>query len=452
MRRRILAAICGTVALSLLLAGSGTYLLLRRQANRNTESGLRSEAEGLVGLIGLAAADHPAVIRDANVVRGLRVDGISLIAIGPRGAMRGQLPDGVLPADLDTQALLQGQTQSGRHPGLVWAAASVTGARGAVVAILTRAPERPRGLIAWFLLAGGIALAVSAAVAAWLSDSLTRPLRAAERATVRIASGDLSAPLPEPPARAAHEVAQLTRSINAMAGSLAQSRGLERQFLLSVSHDLRTPLTSIRGYADAITEGVGADPTDAARVISAEARRLDRLVRDLLDLARLDAHAFSFEVRPVDVAEVLLDTTEGFRPTAEGAGITLQVRDPGAPMMADIDPDRLAQAVANLVENGLKYAATTLWVDVQAQPGIGVAIHVVDDGPGITAEDVAHVFDRLYTVDRRPSRSVGGTGLGLAIVRELVAGMGGRVSVASPALADGRGARFTVDLPPPRPA
>src|SRR3954471_4336085 len=279
MRRRILAAILGTVALSLVLAGAGSYLLLVRQADRSTESALRSDAEGIVGLIALARQDTPGVIREQRVVRGLRLKGISLVAIGPLGRLRGQMPEGVGPTYLDVQSLLAGQTLSGRHGDLVWAAAPAVSNRGAAVAVLTRSPEKPRSPIGWFLVAGGVALGVGAAAAAWLSDSLTRPLRQAEAATVRIAGGDLSTPLPEAPANAGHEIASLTRSLNAMADALARSRGLERQFLLSISHDLRTPLTSIKGYADAIAEGVGPDPVAAAKVIGGEARRLDRLVQ-----------------------------------------------------------------------------------------------------------------------------------------------------------------------------
>src|SRR3954468_17329369 len=113
MRRRILIAICGTVALSLLLAGSGAYLLLQRQANRSTESGLRSESEGIVGLIGLTAARRPGVIRQASIVKGLRLDGISLLLVGPLGRVSGEVPAGVELADLDTAALLRGETLSG---------------------------------------------------------------------------------------------------------------------------------------------------------------------------------------------------------------------------------------------------------------------------------------------------------------------------------------------------
>lgn len=456
MRRRILAAILATVALALVLSGTGTYLLLRREANRSTEAGLRAQAEGIIDLVPLARVRGTGVIRTQRVVKGLKLQGISIVTVGPGGTLRGQLPDGIEAADLDPSALLGGETVSGRRDGLVFAAASTAGSSvpGAsttrsgtvVVAVLTRTPQRPRAPIGWFLIAGGIALAMGAGAAAWLSDGLTRPLRRAEEATVRIAAGDLGAHLPEPPPSADDEVSTLTRSINAMAVALAHSRGLERQFLLSISHDLRTPLTSIRGYADAISEGIGPPPAEAARVIGVEAKRLDRLVRDLLDLARLDAREFTFALRPVPVAEVVVDTVEALRATAEAAGLTLQVREPTIDSTALVDPDRLAQVVANLAENACKHAAAAVWVDVRIESS-GVAIDVIDDGPGIALAELDRVFERLYVTDRRPVRQVGGTGLGLAIVHELVAGMGGRVGVSSPALADGRGARFTVTLP-----
>ncbi len=113
-----------------------------------------------------------------------------------------------------------------------------------------------------------------------------------------------------------------------MAEGLERSRRLERQFLLSVSHDLRTPLTSIRGFAEALAEGKAPDPAHAAGIISAEARRLERLVGDLLELAKLDARRFSLDVRATDVAEVVADTAEGFRPAADAAGVALDRREP----------------------------------------------------------------------------------------------------------------------------
>ncbi|MGI8756932.1 MAG: sensor histidine kinase, partial [Acidimicrobiales bacterium] len=404
MRRRILAAMLATVALSLVLAGTGTYLLLRRQATQTTESGLRREAEGIVGLIALAPNTRVGAIRQTRVVEGLRLQDISLLSVGAGGVIRGDLPNGFTAADIDTQALLGGQTLSGRKGPVLWAAASIVRPRGAIVAVLTREPEAPRVPVGWFLLAGGIALAVGTAVAAGLSESLTRPLRQAQDATVRIAAGDLSEPLPEPSPTADDEVAGLTRAINAMAGSLAHARGLERRFLLSVSHDLRTPLTSSRGYAEAIAGGTALDPVAAARIVGTESQRLDRLVRDLLDLARLDAHEFSFDLRTVDIAEVVADTALGFRPAADSAGVGLHVTGPvGGVAWALVDPDPLAQAVANLVENALKYATANVWVDLRSRvpepspgtpPTVGSfggtddadtrwLVGVADDGPGI---------------------------------------------------------------------
>jgi two-component system sensor histidine kinase BaeS len=195
---------------------------------------------------------------------------------------------------------------------------------------------------------------------------------------------------------------------------------MERQFLLSVSHDLRTPLTSIRGYAEALADGQATDPSQAAWVILNEARRLERLVQDLLELARLDTRRFSLDLRAIDAADVVTETVEGFGPAAEKAGVALNVHAEPAPCTADAD--RLAQVVANLLENALKYAATRIDVTV----GPGVEISVDDDGPGITTEDQPHVFEPFYRSTRTPTREVG-TGLGLAIVRELVEAMGGSV-------------------------
>ncbi len=178
-----------------------------------------------------------------------------------------------------------------------------------------------------------------------------------EVAANQIAEGDLSARVDTTGLRD-DELAGLTRSFNAMADELETARGHERAFLLSVSHDLRTPLTSIRGYAEALGDGTvaGADERiRAAHVIETEARRLERLVADLLDLARLDTHEFSLTPRPIDARDVVATTVAGFQPAARDYGVTLAVTA-GAAIPADADPERLAQVVANLVENALKYA------------------------------------------------------------------------------------------------
>lgn len=234
-------------------------------------------------------------------------------------------------------------------------------------------------------------------------------------------------------------------SINAMAASLEHARRTERDFLLSVSHDLRTPLTSISGWAEALTDGTAPDPSAAGRTILAEAGRLDRLVRDLLDLARLTANAFTLRVETVDLRHVATATAEGLRPDIEDAGLTISVDVPPEPILVVGDADRLAQVTANLIDNAGRHAATSVRVSV-AHDGTHVALAVDDDGPGIPTADRPTVFERLHTSVRPTARPGSGTGLGLAIVRELARAMGGDVVVTD---ADTGGARFVVRLPGP---
>jgi signal transduction histidine kinase len=240
---------------------------------------------------------------------------------------------------------------------------------------------------------------------------------------------------------------ELAEAINTMGDSLSRSQNLERQFLLSVSHELRTPLTSIIGYADAIADGTTEDTAAATAVIGSEARRLGRLLQDLLDLARLDAQKFSLDVQRVDCAEVVSLTAAGFRPEAENLGLELITAVPtDAGLWVDADPDRLGQIVANLTENAFKYAATRVVVGTGVV-GTSIAVWVLDDGPGIAAEDVPHVFERHFTSDRVTARRVG-SGLGLAIVAELAAAMKAVVTTESPVI-EGRGTRMTIWLRPP---
>jgi two-component system sensor histidine kinase BaeS len=222
---------------------------------------------------------------------------------------------------------------------------------------------------------------------------------------------------------------------------------------LSVSHDLRTPLTSIRGFAEAIHDGAIEDSAHAADVILAESRRLERLVGDLLDLTKLEAHQMSISLRPTDAAEVVSTTAEGFRPTAAKSGLALVLQVPGqdglpvsAPALPVVaDPDRLAQLLANLLENAMTFARTTVTVVLSGVPAPGgCVITVDDDGPGIAQGDLEKVFERFYRADRGPNRRMG-SGLGLAIVAELAAAMGADVRAESPVSEDG-GSRFVVTL------
>ena len=228
-----------------------------------------------------------------------------------------------------------------------------------------------------------------------------------------------------------------------MAEVLERSKGVERQFLLSVSHDLRTPLTSIRGYAEAIADGALPDPAEGGHIILSEARRLERLVGDLLDLAKLESRSFALTLGPVDLVDVAAGTVDGFRPETGEAGVTMELVTGDEPTVVNGDADRLAQIAANLLQNALKFARSEIRVSVESADG-WARLAVSDDGPGIAPEDLPHVFERLYVSRHQPQRKEVGSGLGLAIVRELVTAMGGTVQASA---AETGGACLSVLLP-----
>src|SRR4029453_1650324 len=174
----------------------------------------------------------------------------------------------------------------------------------------------------------------------------------------RIARGDLSARVPVAhPGAGADELDRLAGAINAMAASLQRARQAEQDFLLSVSHDLRTPLTSIGGWAEALGDGAPPEPAAGGGTIRTAATRLDRLVNDLLDLARLRARAFALTRTPVDLRDAATSGAEALRPELEGTGLAVTVDVPPAPVLVDGDADRLAQVAANLLDNARRHAA-----------------------------------------------------------------------------------------------
>jgi len=401
------------------------------------------------------------------VAATIRISGGSVVVVEPDGALTeglggllgrvcaGTAADAELPrdlhaADLDPARLLTGRPQSGVQGATAFLAQPLdaVGRRTPVLVLTQHVETRPLGQAGgYFLVTGAFALVVAAVVSALLARRLTRPIAAMQETAGRIAAGDLAARvaldgLPD------DELASLARSIDAMADELDTAQSHERAFLLSISHDLRTPLTSIKGYAEAMADGViesTPDRTRAAGVILTEARRLERLVADLLDLARLDAHEFSLDVRRVDARAVVDTTVAGFAPAAREWGVQLEHAS-GPPVVLDADPQRLAQIVANLVENALKYAESEVRVSLGSRDG-QVELHVDDDGPGIPAEERARVFERLYTARGTPGRKVG-TGIGLAVVHELSAAMGGNAA-CEPLPGSASGTRFVVRLPSP---
>ena len=463
MRRRLLLTICGTILVTLVLAGAGTLLLARIGATAATRQDLEKQSTALVAvfdelnLLGLrpnaGGTQSASVLRAQvrarlqNLTRNLDLEDVGFLYGTSFTNLEGETPNGIELSEGDLAELAAGRQVSGTRDGVVYAASAGNGRLGTFVIVLARKPASSASPAArWFLLAATGTLLAGALIAARLSRTLTHPLDAARDATSRIANGDLAARVPDPHPNATDELSQLSRSINTMAANLERSRGVERQFLMSVSHDLRTPMASIQGYAEALTDQA-IDPARAGEVILGESRRLDRLVTDLLLLARLDARAFTFDIRPLDVVPIVHAMATSFGPRADERGVTLQVHAPTMPVSSLADGDRLAQVLANLVENAMKFARTRVDITVRDENG-WVIVAVADDGIGIAAEDLPHVFERLYVAKHRPAPKESGSGLGLAIVRELVETMGGHVHARSPVAGEAGGTEMLVALRP----
>jgi two-component system sensor histidine kinase BaeS len=292
-------------------------------------------------------------------------------------------------------------------------------------------PQR-RGLA----IGAGTAVLLAAAASFLLARAISRPVRRVAAASRSLATEGTAPPVPVEGPR---ELASLAESFNEMAAQLARAREAERLFLLSVSHELKTPLTAIRGYAEGLDEDA-VPVAEAGATIALEAARLERLVGDLLDLARMNRSEFSVRREPVDLAVAAREAVRRHEWQAQAFGVALEAAtEEPAPALADAG--RTLQVVSNLVENALRLTPPGGTVRVVAEPGL---IAVEDTGPGLEAEELPRAFERFYLYSRYGRERPVGTGLGLAIVKQLVEGMGGTVEASSE---PGRSTRFEVRLP-----
>jgi len=296
----------------------------------------------------------------------------------------------------------------------------------------------PLGRLLWIAVFGLALIAVLGLLGAWiLSRSVVRPVRRLAEASHRIADAGGAAE-PVKPA-GPRELRELADSFNDMNAKLTKAQETEQAFLLSVSHELKTPLTSIRGYAEGIGDGT-VKPDAGAAVIGAESGRLERLVGDLLDSGRMRKSAFSVRRETIDLAALAQDVAGRYEGTAREAGLTLLLNtEAGGSAVAD--NDRLIQVISNLVENAIRCTPAPGTVTIEIAPGM---VTISDTGRGLTSDDLPRAFERFYLYSRYGTDRPVGTGLGLAIVKELTEAMGGVVSVSS---AVGVGTAFTVALP-----
>jgi signal transduction histidine kinase len=291
------------------------------------------------------------------------------------------------------------------------------------------------------LQAGVIGLVFAFILAALISRQIAKPLSAVAHAAGEVAQGKYDAKLPE---TGASEMRAVAEAFNTMTREVQSTHQAQRDFLANVSHDLKTPLTSIQGYSQAIIDGAVRDPATAAEVIYSEADRLARMVSELTDLASLQSGRVALRLDRVDIAQLTKALTERIDVVARKKNVTLNVRAPES-IIVTADGDRMAQVITNLLSNAVKFTPEGGHIDVVMRGldnGVEVAVH--DSGIGIPQNELARVFERFYQVDkaRGPKR---GTGLGLAIAKEIVSAHGGRIRAES--VGDGHGTTFVVWLP-----
>ena len=473
LRARIIASFMLIVLITLVAAGAALYSRLGGYREQLTAATLRQVATPIYYNLTLNAGrtagteragqrlrseltDYLKVQREQSgvIVLLLNVDG-SVISDGisdpslvnehfsvpsppPKGPQFGQLPES------------KHQTADGRSLIFVNVPmpAAVRAERAGIAAIVVALPESAgpdvaRDLRRQLVFAGLIGVGSALLVAILLSASLYRPLGRVTAGVRAVARGDYRQRVP---ASGPSEVQALAHDVNTMADSVQSSQHALREFLANVSHELKTPLTSIRGFSQAMIDGTLDTPDErarAARVIDVESRRLLHLVGELLDLSRIESGQQTMNIADVPASELLTHVRDVFALRAEEQTITLDMR-PSADATVAADFDRIEQVLGNLIDNALRHstAGGRIEIGTRAAARGFVEMYVGDAGAGIAAPDLAHVFDRFYRSKDETAGS--GIGLGLAISREIVRAHGGEIRVESQ---PGRGTTFAFTLP-----
>jgi signal transduction histidine kinase len=439
---RAVLVTCAVALVSVLATAVVAIPLANQAAERQAAEALAAQARLAADLL------RPRVARgrtadEERIVARLRREGIDAYLIRSGRVDRAGLPAPIVERVADGRNVSTRTFVSGRLSlveGRWWPVGN------GVVLVQRRAPGpwRQVGSTLWLSLMAGLAAGLIAG--ALLARRLARPIRNAATAAARITAGDRHVRVPvEPP----DEAADLAYALNGLAAALATSEGRQREFLLSVSHELRTPLTAIRGYAEALADGVVA-PDEAQRAgqtMLTEAEHLDRLVSDLLALARLEAADFPLEPRPVDVNRLVTVAAKAWHARSSAAGLDFRVQTPAVPVTAYTDPGRVRQVIDGLLENALRVVPPGAPVVLALHPpetnGTAV-IEIRDGGPGFSDDDLAVAFERGALRDRYEGVRKVGSGLGLALAAGLVRRLGGRIEAGH---APEGGARFTVSLP-----
>jgi signal transduction histidine kinase len=451
LRFRLPALFLGGVVASGLVAAAVAFQLLQSYTLQRARAEVRREVIGVTQLYTFQAIHTNVDLQRKTIERAI-ADRLFYVPPGPLiEPFPGSTQIPKLPASvLDLKKVKAGKTiqfelrPPGSHTTYI-AAASPLNLKdnfwGALVVakrkdLLSTRVAPLLGRLGIALLGG---LLVSAILAAYVSRRLTRPVLELSRVADEVAQGNYDVPVPEVPGGS--EIGHLADRFREMAQRLNEAEQLERNFLMSVSHELRTPLTAIRGHIAALSEGLVEDPEGRAaslEIVAAETERLARLVGDVLDLAKLDAHRFTLLEEEVNMEQLVSRAYSTFNEEARRRGIDYRTELRARPVITS-DGDRVLQIITNLLSNAFRWTPDGGRIDVELEAQNGaVSVSVRDTGPGIVSEERERIFRPFWSLDG------GGTGLGLAIARELAQALGGDVEVESEV---GKGSTFELVLP-----
>ncbi len=455
LRFRLPALFLAGIALSGLVTSLITLRLFQDYARNQTLVELRQEARGLADLYGesavratdeeKAAPGFAAEKLEAATGDKLYYVGASIFPGEDVGLTRLTRAD--VGVDLSERVVTFEFEPPGENNAFLAAAHPLRpgGSTGPVFGYLIVAKEKSELRDAWMTLLERLAIAflvglvVVGGLALYLSRRITKPVLALSAAADEVSKGRYDVVVPEVPGGG--EIGHLADRFREMTARLAESEERERNFLMSVSHELRTPLTAIRGHVAALRDGVVTEPEaiDASlETVAEEAERLGRLVGDVLDLAKLDAHRFTVLTEEVDMGRVLERAFSTFSEEARQRGIEYTSEAETAPVIVS-DGDRVLQIISNLLSNAFRWTPDGGRIDLALQSANGtVTVDVADTGPGIAAEARERIFRPFWSTDGR------GTGLGLPIARELAVALGGRIELQTEV---GKGSRFRLVLP-----
>jgi signal transduction histidine kinase len=294
----------------------------------------------------------------------------------------------------------------------------------------------------FFIRGGLIAVAFALIMTFFLSRRILAPVRALTSAARNLGHGDFSQRVQ---VKDKSELGELAETFNSMAGNLERAEQLRQNMVADIAHELRTPLSNIRGYLEAMRDGVIEPDTDTILSLDEEATLLSRLVDDLQELSLAEAGELKLVCQTEDITELIKQTVAGVQAQAIAKGLSVSIDLPDKLPPVNIDSHRISQVLRNLLENAVAHTASgdAITVTVKQKDNY-LEVAVKDTGEGIPAEDLLNIFERFYRVDKSRARATGGTGLGLTIAKRLVEAHGGKIEVYSE---PGKGSRFAFTLP-----